>query len=373
MTRTHRVQLWLLTILFASGVVASSCNSDTPATPVGPQPPSGGPPPTAATPGVVRIEIVVPSIAPGQTVQLAVKVFRSDNTQESVTEGVRWTNPFSNVLQVTAAGLATGRAAGEATVFAAFGSHSTSAEMLILPENTFRLKGVVRDFDFGIPDVTVAVISGIGTGLTTRTLSDGSYRLFGVAGDVVLQVKKEGYGNVVATVPVTAHRSYDVPIAVNGTRSDYGGAYTLVLRADGVCTWLPPEMRERRYDAELRQDGGRITISLRNGAFVLNNGRGNGFEGYVDGTGGFRFPISDVVLDYDWYYYLFYTGSFDIAERIGDETMLVHGVAVASATGGQISGTFDGHLRTTGRVQPPFLPFRHICHSQRHRFELRRR
>jgi hypothetical protein len=361
----------LLAILaaLATGLGGFGCTSEPPTAPHAPPPPPGGPPP-AGTPSVVNIEIIVPPIAPGQTVQLSVKAVRSDGSNETVAEGVRWSNPFSNVLQVTTAGLATGRSAGEAPLFASFGGRSASANVLVLPANTFRLSGFVRDFGFGVPDVTVSVISGTGSGLTTRTASDGSYRLFGVAGSLELQIKKEGYGNARATLDVAEHRAHDLSIVLVGTRGAYAGAYTLTIRAEGPCV-VDSELRERRYDAGLVQEGGRVTLSLTGGQFIMNGGRGNGFSGYLDGSGNFRFPISDAVVVTDWYYYYdTYTGSFDIAERVGNRSLLVDGTAFASDADGRITGRLDGYLRTTARALPPFLPFDRNCYSNKHVFEL---
>ena len=57
---------------------------------------------------------------------------------------------------------------------------------------TYRLSGIVMDDGAGVSDAEVSVLSGAGAGLTARTV-DGVYKLYGVAGDSEIRVRKEGY------------------------------------------------------------------------------------------------------------------------------------------------------------------------------------
>ena len=45
-----------------------------------------------------------------------------------------------------------------------------------------------------------------------------------------------------------------------------------------------------------------------------------------------------------FYYYYYYGGSFDIAERVGNLTILMSGTARATATPGRIAGQLEGGI-----------------------------
>ena len=190
-----------------------SCDSDRSS----PLPTPGQPPPTPPAPAVVRLEIVGPSeIAPGETVQLIANAIKSDGSVEDVTSQSLFSPNTSPVLELTVRGLATGKANGQVFVNARFGTRNASKTILVLPTGTFRLGGTIRESGFGIDGVTVSVTSGTGAGLTTTSGFTGSYVLFGVKGLVRIEMRKNGYLNLVQQLDVTEHRTHDVGLSPNG-------------------------------------------------------------------------------------------------------------------------------------------------------------
>jgi len=162
-------------------------------------------------------------IAPGESVQLTVNAIHSDGSVRNVTGQAQWTSLTSEILQVSSTGIATGKKGGEVVVTALFSGRSASAPVLVLPKGTFRLAGFIRESGIGIADVTVALISGVGEGLTATSRIDGGYALYGVSGSTLIQAKKEGYVNSIQQLDVTAHRTFDFSMVVERARRDYSG------------------------------------------------------------------------------------------------------------------------------------------------------
>ncbi|HXG55467.1 MAG TPA: hypothetical protein VNJ03_08835, partial [Vicinamibacterales bacterium] len=242
--------------------------------------------------------------------------------------------------------------------------------ILVLPKGTFRLTGTVRESGFGIANVTLTVISGVGEGLTTVSGSGGLYVFYGVSGPVQIQSKKHGYLNGTQRLDVTAHRTSDFDIAPERPRTDYRGTYTLTIAAPSCSSGkgtFPDAARRRVYTANVTQEGGRLTVRLSDADFIVTNGRGNGFVGFVDTTEMIRFLISDV----DSYYYN--SDAFDIAERFSDTALLVEGGVSARGTAALISGTLNGYILISRSARPPFHPYSSSCYSRDHAFEMKRR
>jgi hypothetical protein len=320
-----------------------------------------------------RLELIAPAeIAPGESVQLTVNASRADGSVENVSSKAQWTPSTSQIVQVSSTGLATGKNIGEQTVSAQFFGLSAGARILVLPKGTFRLSGNVRESGVGIANVTLTVISGVGEGLTTKSSSDGFYALYGVSGPVRVDAKKDGYLNGTQRLDVTAHRTSDFDIAPERPRTDYRGTYTLTIAAPSCRSGkgtFPDEARRRVYTANVTQEGGRLTVRLSDADFIVTNGRGNSFVGFVDTTDVITFSLSDP----DFYYYYFYS-DYDIAERFDAGALLVGGIASARGTATAISGTLRGSIQIASRPTPPFQsPFVSACHSDKHGFEMVRR
>ena len=340
-----------------------SCDSDR-SSPL----PRPGEPPTPPAPVVVRLEIVGPSeIAPGETVQLIANAIKSDGSVEDVTSQALFSPNTSPVLELTVRGLATGKTNGQVFVNARFGTRNASKTILVLPTGTFRLSGSIKESGFGIEGVTVSVTSGTGAGLTTTSGFTGFYALFGVKGLVRIEARKNGYLNLVQQLDVTEHRTHDVGIVAERARTDFRGAYTLAIAAGSCASSLPAEARRREYTANVTQDGPLLTVTLEDAAFIVTNGRGRGFTGFVGVSNDIRFDIGNA-----FYYYYYYGGSFDIAERVGNLTILMSGTVRATATPGRIAGQLEGGIVTSAKAAAPFTPFSAQCHRT-HGFEMVRR
>ena len=100
---------------------------------------------------------------------------------------------------------------------------------------------------------------------------------------------------------------------------------------------LPAEMRRRQYIANVAQDGPLLTVTLEGADFIVINGRGRSFIGFLEVTNAIRFTIGEPS-----FYYYYYDGNFGIAERIGSVTLLVIGTAMTNAAGGRIAGPLEG-------------------------------
>ena len=358
--RRHRAQA----AAAALALILVSCSKDRPAQP----PTSPGPP----APTTDRIEIVVPAeIAPGESVQLTATAFKSDGSTEDVSRQAAWTSDSQPVLTVTATGMATAQARGEANVTARLLSKAAAAHVFVLPKGTFALKGVVREQGFAIAGVAITIVSGTGEGLTTESRVDGSYALYGVAGAVQLHSKKDGYSNGIHQVSVTGHMTRDLDITGDRPRDDYRGTYTLTITAAVTCNWsrFPPEARRRVYTATVAQEGARLAVTLSDADFILFNGRGNGFVGHVDPTGQIALVISDAQWDFYGYYNL---GGFDIVERVSGQAIVFLGIATVTGTPARLSGAFKGWLARPYSEVPPFYGFQAFCGPE-HQFEMVRR
>ncbi len=334
----------------------------------GPTRPGGG----GGSSAVNRIEIVAPpEIAPGEGVQLRANAIKSDGSLENVTDRAQWTSGTSEIVQLSATGLATVGNRGEVFVTARFGGVSGTARIWVLPTGTFRLSGSVKEITFGVAGVSVTVVSGIGEGLTTETGADGAYALYGVSGSVRIRLKKPGYLEGVQEVNVTTHRTQDLEIVPERPRTDYRGTYTLTITAASRC-WgssgaFPEAAKRREYTARVAQDAARLTVTLSDANFIMMGDRGNSFVGSVDISDSIKFTISDT----DFYYYYF--GSPDIAERFDDTTLIVSGTVSARGTPALVSGPLNGYLLISSRSSFPFYPFSSSCISDAHGFVMKRR
>jgi hypothetical protein len=202
------------------GLVIASCDKS----PTRPSVQPTGTPDAPPAVTVVRIEIIAPaSIEPDASAQLTANAIKSDGSVENVTSQTQWTSTNARVLQVSSAGIVTAGERGEANLNARYQSRNATARMMVLPSGTFRLNGQVTDSGFPLEGVTVAVIGGTGEGLTALTGTTGAYVLYGVAGQVRLHAKKEGYVNRIEEAQVTENRALSFEMAFAGERRDLSG------------------------------------------------------------------------------------------------------------------------------------------------------
>ena len=348
-------------------LVFASCDKS----PTSPRPSDQSSSSTATT---VRLELVAPSeIAPGESVQLTANAIKSDGSVENVSSQAQWTTG-PNVVQLSSTGLATGKDRGEQVVSARFSGRSATARIFVLPKGTFRLAGTVQDSGLALENVALTVIAGVGEGLTALSGADGAYVLYGVSGPVRIQLKKEGYLNDVQQIDVTAHRTQDFVLVAERPRKDYSGTYTLTVSAGEPCRssspyGFPDEAKRRVYTANVSQDGGRLTVTLTGADFIVTNGYGDRFFGFVDASDALTFPIG---VAFDFYYY--YDGHLDIVERFRSTALSINGTVTARGAPSRISGTLNGSILIFDRSAPPFQAvFSSRCRATAHDFEMVRR
>jgi hypothetical protein len=260
------------------------------------------------------LTLTAPSeIAPGESIQLTAKVVRLDGSVEDVTSQAQWTvGSSTSVLSLTPTGLATAADRGIGVVTARFAGLAAEATILILPRGTFRLSGRITADTAGLNGVRVAVVEGIGRGLTADTDASGHYDLFGVAGPVRVQARSDSYLDDVQSIDVAAHRSLDFALRASRPRDDYSGLYTLTLIAGGCAGRYPEAGKKRVYTARVQQTGANLQVFLSGADFYP---RSDNFKGVVSGTGVITFVIEPLS---PWDYH-----QFDLIERLPDGTELI--------------------------------------------------
>ena len=251
-----------LSLLAVTGIaLAVACDRS----PAAPSPPPNTPPAQAT---VVRLELAgPPTVPPGGTAQFTLLALMSDGLMRDVTATAVWQTSSGNLLTVSA-GLATGRNRGDATINARHAGLSAVKSVMIVPTGTFRLIGAVQETvpPLGpVPGVRIEVAEGTERGLSTNTAPDGSFRLYGVTGDVELRLSKAGYATRTERLTVTDHQSRDFGLAIVTPLTDLSGRYALTIRAAPACDQAPEDMRERRYTADITQVGplARVTLERR--------------------------------------------------------------------------------------------------------------
>ena len=352
-------------------VAIVSCGDDP--SPTRPSGTSATPPPAAPV-SVTRVDTVIPAtLAPGTSGQATATATMSDGSVRDVTNDAQWSSTNSGVVRASSGGALVAPQRGEAIVTARHANRSSTGRIFVLPAGTFRLTGVVSEAGEPLNTVRVEVIEGTGQGLTAITNPDGQFAIYGVAGHVRLQAKKDGFVNSMADADVSDHQSVNVEMRFDGARPRLDGVYTLEIAADGCSGRLPAEALRRTYVATVSQTGSKLHVALSGADFILSAGKGNSFDGGFDGTS----VVFQLLSGWFYYYYYFYgpfgTGNFDIAERLSSTTAFrVAGTVTASTSGSTIAGVLNGFVAVT----PPTMGFSSVgitlCQSSRHRFELRR-
>lgn len=307
-------------------------------------PATAAPAPVEVVPSVADAQIVGPaSVAPGAFAAFTLTARMSDGSTRRLTDGVSWQSSGSD-LRVDADGTVTGIRVGEAILRAMaarpnFGPLTIVREIIVVPDGTFRITGQVTEIGdpAPVPDARVEVVSGVGTGLSTKTDTFGRYRLYGVAGDAEFRITRDGYEPVVRRIGIDRHGIVNFELRLAAPRPDLSGMYTLTVRAD-ACAGTPAlreDLRQRTYTATLVQTGATAEVRLSGATFVTSGGRGDRFTGRVEPT------VVTFRLN-PWYYYYYYP---DIAERLPDNTVLViEGIVTVAITNGTLSGNLNGNL-----------------------------
>ncbi len=132
-------------------------------------------------------------------------------------------------------------------------------------------------------------------------------------------------------------------------------------------------LKRRTYSANVTQDQRSISVALSGADFLIADGRGDRFAGYVDASGRVNFHIMGVESTYyadsPWCY------RCDLVERLTANTALVIGGTVAAtltASDSEISGLFFGAFYVADKATHPLTQFPIQC-TGIHDFVLRRR
>lgn len=326
-------------IAVAGGVAA--CNSDrTPASPLKP----------SAQPGqATGLTIEGPgTVAPGQTAQFRAVARLAEGGTRDVTAEAVWFSSAGLVLSIANTGAAAGRGVGETHLSANFANLRTTREVIVVPEGTFRLGGIVTESDTSdasLGGAVVAVTAGAVSGLSAITAPNGHYALYGVTGETRVQVTKEGYQTRVETIITTDHRTENFALRLVDPRQNVAGTYTLVIAAADSCrSKLPEELRTRTYAAHVTQNGPHVEVRLSGATFAVSPmGRGDRFRGRAE-PGGLSFFLNAHV--YQYYGYAAYP---DIAEKLQDSRYIViDGSVTASGTPARFAGVLDGAYQVFG-------------------------
>jgi hypothetical protein len=331
--------------------------------------------PTVSSSAVVRIDIAGPSsVAPGASAQFTATGRQVDGATRDVTSEVNWVSSNRNILSASSDGRFSGVAAGDARVSASLPGANASKEVVVVPQGTFRLAGLVTEADAAaspIVGATVSIIGGSGDGLSTTTGADGRYRVYGVGGDVRVRVTKDGYEPFEQPYQAVDHAMVNAQLRLLQPRRDLSGIYTLTIAAADDCRLeLAEGLRVRNYVAAVTQTGNQLDVRLEGAAFAISKvGRGSSFRGRSEPN-----TILFTLTPYDATDYFYYTVSYgDIVEQLAELSFLIVSgrvMAVESASG--FAGTLDGAL-TVYRGRLSYFPEIDMeCRSSNHRITFRR-
>lgn len=304
-----------------------------------------------STPPISSVEIAGPSsVAPGQSVQFTATARLSDGTTK-IPQNVRWRSSRTSFLQVNATGLATaGSQMGEVTLTAELpvsgGLRQSTKEIVIVPEGTFRIVGLVSEVESPATPVIGARVEVTPGALVATTDFEGRYRLYGVPTGANVRVSADGYVPQEQQLQIATHATVNVQLPLSGPRLTLSGPYSLGIDLESGCQGsrpLPVDLQHRRYEATLTQSGSAVEVVLTQPSFRLNSiGRGNRFSGRTDATGA-RFTLEP----FFFYYYPYYgpTGYPSVVERLSNGTFLVtEGTVITTGSAASLSGLMNGAI-----------------------------
>jgi hypothetical protein len=265
---------------------------------------------------------------------------------------VQWSSSNRTLLQVTESGLATTALLYGETILqaqvgdaAAPGPRQATREILVQPDGTFRLVGAILEADTGLRvpgarlEARVAAALSLPIVTFTTTIADGTYRLYGVPPDSFIHVRKPGYRSTTVPIQLAAHATRNFDVELDGQRLALAGAYTMTVEAGSSCGFGTPlisDLKRRTYEADITQNGPRLTITV-SGALAAGSGR---FSGVASLSG------ADVELRDSGDYWSPVPYNYpDVVEILGDGTVLV---TVGRATLVQTPTGLSGNL--TGRM-----------------------
>ena len=355
-----------LVLVWAIAAALVSCHGKGP---TGPQRPDGG-----ASAAAVSLRLTAPErINPGESAQLVAEAIKADGSAENVTSRALWISSEPATVRVSASGSATTTGRGESIVQVRHGDRVAEAHIFVTPADTFRLAGRITEGGVGVGGVEVQVLYGVGRSLVAVSRFDGSYAVYGVSGPVQIKLRKAGYLDASQDLELTVHQNRDFELRPERPIADYRGTYALTIRADPDCfqvqSVLPPAVRRREYTADVAQEGRRVTVTLTGAEFWMTGAQGRSFGGLIDSSNTLTFRITKPSSGYydPWYY-----GPPDVAEMVGNMTLIVSG-SVSVDGPPPLYGKLNAALLLSHRASYPFGPPYSASCIGRHDFAMVRR
>jgi hypothetical protein len=196
--------------------------------------------------------VAVSGVAPGlgSTSQFIAAATFSDGSTQAVTNLAAWQSSNAGVLSVSASGLVTALAAGDADVTATYQSTKGSVHLSIAVR-TYGLVGTIMDENTRSPltDVRVEALNGANAGKVASTDASGTYTFSSLVAETFrLRASKDGYvwGEQNVTVPdipradFFLHQSCGVsvsPESYSAINMPFGlGGFTLTATSSS-CPW----------------------------------------------------------------------------------------------------------------------------------------
>jgi hypothetical protein len=174
-----------------------------------------------------------------------------------------------NVLRSTGPGTVTAIAAGEALVnvqipFQTHGPETApTLNVLVLEPGTFRVSGRVTSG--GVAERSmVEIVSGPGTGVSTRSNSLGQYALYGATSVVELRASAlvSGFEPQVHRLSITDNATDDFELKPPLSPADISGAWNVTLSAVPSCrAILPEEAWQREFTVTIIQQDTHVSIT----------------------------------------------------------------------------------------------------------------
>jgi hypothetical protein len=157
------------------------------------------------------------AVAPGTTALVTLLAYFEDGSVRDVTGEASYASSNTDALAFIAPGRLSAAALGEATISVTYVGLCVARLMFSMPTGTFRLMGTVSDAGLALERAEVRVLSGAGTGLSTLTSDGGQYRLYGVAGDTRIEVRKNNYAIYTETIDIGENTHHDVELTPAGS------------------------------------------------------------------------------------------------------------------------------------------------------------
>lgn len=273
-----------LVILSLAAVLAQGCGSSGGSTPPGPSP----------TPTVTSVSVSgAGSPAVGDTYQFTATATFSDGSTQTVTGQVTWESTNTAIVTITAGGLATFLAQGDADIRATYRSSSGASvsgtsHVTVASKTTprYTLAGTVADSINGqlLPGVTARILDGPDANRTTVTDAGGRFSMSNVAaGTLLVQFTHPSYETKSLTVTLNGDTSVTVQITAQANVTRFYGTYNTVLSIlQQTCDFPFSVGPTGTFKIEGNTNGSSMTIT------IVERGTTRTYTGSIKGDGSFN-------------------------------------------------------------------------------------